>query len=121
MHELLHWVHDHGGTEVTKKVQDLWDTRTAGEPEVRLLPWNSSKIKGRKDKWLDADGDEYAGRIYAWEQDRYGAAKGHEVLTRHLEKLADPATLAKHWNHASSDGVFHWREAFLQLLDIFYL
>jgi hypothetical protein len=121
IHELLHWVHDHGGAAVSQIVQGLWDARTGGEPTERLQPWNSQKITGRRDKWADAEGDEYAGRIYDWEDARYGAPKGHEVLTRHLEKLSDPSSLVKHWNHVSRDGKHWWRDAFTQLLEIFYL
>jgi len=120
MHELLHWVHDHGGAEVDLLVRGVWDARTAGEATAKLLPWNRKDIVGRRDKWADADGSEYAGRIYPWEQKRYGGPKGHEVLTMHLEKLASADSLVRHWNHAASDGSHAWRDAFLKLLEVFY-
>ncbi len=117
-HELLHWVHDHAGPAYETQVKELFDIRTAGESEMPLRPWNRRDILGKRDKWLDADGDEYAGRIYDWEKRK--GAKGSEVVTRHLEKLADPDELARHWNHQSSDGSYHWREAFLKLIHILY-
>ncbi len=117
MHELLHWVHDHGPVGYADQVKALFHSRTAGEPMVILRPYNLSSIRGRRDKWADADGDEYAGRIYSWET---ADPKGTEVVTHHLEKLADPALLRKHWNHAAPDGTHPWRDACLQLLEILY-
>lgn len=124
MHEMLHWVHELGGPEVENRVRDLWDKRTGGEPLRKLRPWNSSAIRGLRDKWLDADGDEYAGRVYPWEIASASSPttkpRGVEVLTRHLEKLADPARFSKHWNHRSDDGANHWRDASLELLKILF-
>ena len=44
--------------------------------------------------------------FFPWEQKRHGGPKGHEVLTMHLEKLADADSLVRHWNHAASDGSY---------------
>lgn len=112
-HELIHWLHDHGPQDYRTKVSALFAARTAGEASQPLLPWKSAHIMGKRDKWQDADGDEYAGRIYPWEK----TPAGSELATCHLEKLTDPASLSKHWNH-SIDGRHYWREAFLELIDI---
>ena len=117
LHEMLHWWHDHGGTSIDSTVKNLWKRRTRGESLAKLRPWNKSKITGFRDKWMDADGDEYAGRIYSWEA---GGPKGSEVLTRHLEKLSNPDSLARHWNHLDSDGNASWRDAFTELLTTIY-
>lgn len=116
-HELLHWVHEHGPLDIERQVRALFLRRTSSEPVVRLAPHYLAWIVGKRDKWLDADGSEYAGRIYDWETT---APKGTEVVTQHLEKLADPALLARHWNHAHADGSHPWREAFVELLQIMY-
>jgi hypothetical protein len=116
-HELLHWAHDHGDPAFAKRVKDLFDRRTAADAVEKLRPYNTGKITGKRDKWMDADGDEYAGRIYSWE--KYGP-NGLEVVTRHLEKLANADELAKHWNHSAPDGSYAWREAFLELATLLY-
>ncbi|MEO5915592.1 MAG: hypothetical protein ABIS50_15265 [Luteolibacter sp.] len=115
-HELMHWTHDHGPQEFRDEIAAYYAARTAGETSVRLRPWNDSRIMGMRDHWLDADGSEYAARIYPWES----TPEGLEVVTRHLEKLAAAAELAKNWNHAAPDGSFLWREAFLTCAKILY-
>lgn len=45
----------------------------------------------------------YAERMYKWEH-ASGKAKGTEVLTKHFEKLSNPESLQKNWNHISEDG-----------------
>lgn len=119
LHEMLHWWHDHGGSSIEATVKNLWRKRTRGESMAILLgPWKkNSKIIGFRDKWMDADGDEYAGRIYSWESSN---PKGSEVLTRHLEKLSNPDALFRHWNHLDSDGDASRREAFTELLKTIY-
>jgi hypothetical protein len=116
-HELLHWAHDHGDPAYAKRVKDLFDRRTMADAVENLRPYNTGKITGKRDKWMDADGDEYAGRIYNWEK---SAPQGLEVVTRHLEKLANADNLAKHWNHSAPDGSNPWREAFIELSTLLF-
>ena len=115
-HELIHWAHDHGPDSFRVAVRSFFQARTAGESVAMLGPWRSRTITGLRDKWADADGDEYAGRIYPWEANPSGLV----VVTRHLEKLSDPAQLARHWNHRAANGSLAWREAFLTTSKILF-
>ena len=75
---------------------DMIATGTDVKPLVKIRPFNDNRVTGRRDQWLDANGDEYAGPIYSWET---AAPTGSAVVTRHLEKLASAENLARNWNH----------------------
>ena len=120
-HEMIHWLHDHGPADFRARIETLFAARTNNftDKKAKLKPFNSSKVTGFDDDFLDANGDEYAGRVYPWE---VGKPRGYEIVTRHLEKLAvHPAELADHWNFKSpKTGRYAWREAFIECLHAFF-
>ena len=116
-HEMIHWIHDHN-PKISTHVKQLWDQRIQGETIRPLAPWNKESISGFPDHFKDATGSEYGGRVYPWESGN--TAKGLEVLTTHLEKIANPEELKTHWSFAADDGKYYWREAFIQLLQNLY-
>jgi len=81
-HEMGHWVHINGPPWYRKRINALWKQRTGGEAAV-MSPAYGCLIK--RDRWYD----EYAGRIY----DGYNY-DGLEVVTRHIQLLANPRRMA---------------------------
>lgn len=122
-HELSHWLHLNGPAAYRAKIKDLMSRRTLGfTGPLQVLHAKSGQLydsstTGMRDEFSDRMGNEYAGRIYPFEDQTDPA--GLEIPTRHIESLSfHPATLAEYLNHMSASGVFAWREAFLECISI---
>lgn len=87
VHELGHWLEDHN-PELHRQVLEFYDRRTKGYP----LEWMGAGFRGdettRRDKFMD----EYMGKEYVFNGDRYAT----EILSMGIEFMHDrPAEFAR--------------------------
>lgn len=124
-HELIHWAVDFAPQAYRDRIKNLMRVRTSGfsEPIVPLqqihgVPY-APAVLGMRDGWADFKGDEYPGRVYAWETH---SPNGAEIPSVFLEKLElHPSSLLDYINHYSHKSKsFAWREAFLESLSLFF-
>lgn len=91
-HELGHWIHDDAPDWYRAAVRDLYASRTKTDTPI---PDKYGWI--RPDRWWW----NYAGRQYFWEP----VAQGKEVVTTHLELLANPDRMShimKYWSNGDT-------------------
>jgi len=92
LHELGHWLRDHGPDWYRDAIKDHFNERTKGEEIVELFGYS---VPGKVDDWFDLQ----AGRIYP---DEINDPEGREVASVHLETLALPDDVLA--NHLSDDA-----------------
>lgn len=125
MHELVHWAHIQSSTVPTiahyfDDIKAFFNVRVKGESLKTLHPY-AKGTKGYADEFAGPNLDEYAGRVYTWEN--ADNAIGYELPTVHLEKISyGPSELTEwlNYRHPASNRLA-WREAFLKSLELFYL
>lgn len=85
-HELGHWIHLNGPPWYKEAIEQLFDSRTAGESPVWSRQYNTWV---KRDRWYD----EYAGAI-----------NKREVVTRHFQLLANPRKMELEMSKTPNGG-----------------
>ena len=131
IHEYTHLLHNSCENATFAEIANYFRERTKNNIVEKLEIGKALRMPlyGKSDHFALSFSpvDDYAGRIYAQEEDFKRSTKngvvsrnlwiregiGVEMVTRHLQKLALPAhEFTRYWND-KREGKYMWREAFL--------